>query len=314
MGLRIVLVAIILAWGASASANDKPWAVGVSADDQKLALALYREANDLFAQDEFLGALDKYRAALAKWDHPGINYNAAVCLIHLDRVLDALDHLERAMKYGPAALGPELYKEAQKNQRLLVGRVGEIHVSTKHPGVEVTLDGQPLFVGPGSQRKRVLVGNHQVVATEPSHVTETKPVVVLPGDTKMIVIELKPREAIRRMTRRWKPWKPWVVMIGGAAIAAAGVPMFFTARGKFQDFDDGVAAEFPMNNGIPSDETRAIEESAKRWRIATYSVWGVGGALAVTGFLMVLGNQTRLVAVTPDVGRDRAGASISLRW
>src|SRR5690606_31593180 len=56
-------------------AAPKPWAAGVSAEDQAKALELYRQGNELFEQARYLDALAKYEVALAAWDHPSIRYN-----------------------------------------------------------------------------------------------------------------------------------------------------------------------------------------------------------------------------------------------
>jgi tetratricopeptide (TPR) repeat protein len=88
----VVIIALILGSHA-AVADDKPWEAGVPAAKQDAALALYKEGNAFFAQDQFKEALEKYVQALQIWDHPAIRYNAAVCNINLDRPLDAYEDL-----------------------------------------------------------------------------------------------------------------------------------------------------------------------------------------------------------------------------
>lgn len=51
---------------------NRPWAAGVSADQQHRALELFARANGRFAESDYVGALPLYRQALASWDHPAV--------------------------------------------------------------------------------------------------------------------------------------------------------------------------------------------------------------------------------------------------
>src|SRR5439155_6363082 len=98
--LKAALLALA-AWCAIARAEaPKPWSQGVPEATQQRANALFAEGNQLFAQQAHGPALDKYHAAIALWDHPLIRFNMAVTLIRLDRVLEAADELDRALRYG----------------------------------------------------------------------------------------------------------------------------------------------------------------------------------------------------------------------
>src|SRR5256885_1234001 len=133
-----------------APADPVAWMRGVSAEQQAQANALFAQANDLFAQQAHAPAVEKYRAALALWDHPLIHFNLAVTLIRLDRILEADDELERALRFGPEPFPAEQYGEALDYKALLDGRVGEIIAICDQPGVRVMVDGKPWFEGPGT--------------------------------------------------------------------------------------------------------------------------------------------------------------------
>ena len=75
---------VLLALAGTAYADD-PWAQGVPLANQKAANKLFAEANQLFAQQAHGPALEKYKAAIAIWDHPLIRFNMAVTEIRLDR-------------------------------------------------------------------------------------------------------------------------------------------------------------------------------------------------------------------------------------
>src|SRR6185312_506210 len=85
-----------------ARADDQPWAVGVSDAQKAQAQKILEEGNQLFLKKDYAQALDKYKAAVAVWDHPAIRFNIVRCLIQLDRPVDASDNLALALKYGAA--------------------------------------------------------------------------------------------------------------------------------------------------------------------------------------------------------------------
>jgi hypothetical protein len=62
--------------------GDRPWAKGVSQDQQRAAIALFEAGNGLLKESIFLKAVENYRKALALWDHPGIHYNLALALLN----------------------------------------------------------------------------------------------------------------------------------------------------------------------------------------------------------------------------------------
>jgi tetratricopeptide (TPR) repeat protein len=322
VGIRLlVALAILLGGGLSvAHAEEKPWAVGVSKDQQKQALALYTEGNGYFEQDLYPEALKRFEAALVVWDHPAIRYNAALSSMHLDRIEHAFEHLTLALRFGAAPFTPEIYKEAVNYERLLGGQLGEIEVTTQQP-VEVTLDGKPLLGGPGSATQRVRVGTHQLVATRPGYLTDTRTIDVKPRAKAAVAIELKKPAVARKLVRRWPQWKPYAVVIAGGMFAAgAGLPLYLYTRSKYRDFDDAITAfDATHPPGTPAErEQLVLEDKADGWRAATVSVFVVSGVVVATGIALVVMNQPRpgppTTTITPQIGSDRAGLVISGRW
>ena len=305
----LVLAGLLL--GAPAHADDKPWAAGVTEAHQKEALELYNKGNVAFAQAEYKDALETYALALALWDHPAIRYNAAVCRINLDRPLEAFEDLERAMKFGPAPLGPELFKQGINYQKLLGKQIAELEVAVDEPGATITLDGKLLFTAPGSQHQRVLAGDHQIVVEKPQFQTETQPVHVTGGDSKRVAITLKPLAVSRTLHRRWPAWIPWTVLALGAVPTAAGAWFFREARRDYASYDAAVSTAFNTHPGEPADAmTLAFQRDGDREAMLTYTSFAIGGALIATGFVMIVLNQPHLTVVTPVVGADHAGLAV----
>ncbi len=314
------LVVIALIFGSRAAiADDKPWAAGVSDADQNAALALYKDGNAFFAQSQYKEALEKFVQALKIWDHPAIRYNAAVCLINLDRPVEAYEDLEAAMRFGEPPLGADLYKQGISYQKLLAGRIAEVEVTEKSPDAQVSLDGQPLLHGSGTTKRHVLSGDHQVVAEKPGYQTETRPVHVNGGDHVTIVIDLHPLEAARERHRRSPRWVPWATISAGGAVALIGLLPWFASRSAYNRYDTGVNTSCPHGCGVNGDAPvplpSALQTDLDRgslYKTISISAFVVGGALVASGVALVVINQPRLV--TPVVGSDTVGLAVSGTW
>ena len=321
MGLRAVAVAIVLVvlLPAELRAETKPWAVGVSEANQQKALAKFQEGNASFIKDEWRKALDAYTEALTYWDHPNIRYNAAVCLIKLDRSVEAYEHMQAALRYGDAPLGGDLYKQGETYLQMLKRTTAYIEIVCEQPqGVQVTLDGQPLETCPAT--KLVLPGKHQIVSEKPGYRTERREVMAPPGGKETVVIVMQ-LEGTRKLTRRWSRWVPWTVVGVGAALGLASVPLYLTTQSRFDAYDEDVADHCRMmpSGGCEPGEIARFDgqlSDARRLRAITYSSMAIGATGVAVGLVLVLMNQPRLgsTVVTPMTGADRAGVSITAAW
>jgi hypothetical protein len=196
--------ALVLAWLAAvsmqahaqpalnASQQDKqrPWARGVSQREQAIALEIYGAANQEFAELRFTQALAKYREALRHWDHPGIRFNMAMCLMNLDQPVEASEQLERGMRYGAAALGVDAYAQGTTYRKLLDAQLVRLKVACTEAGAKVSIDGKLLFTGPGTIDQVMLPGEHQVVATKDGFHTTAETFVLVAG--KPTTYEIRP--------------------------------------------------------------------------------------------------------------------------
>lgn len=323
--MRRLVLLIALACGI-AHADEKPWAANVPADKQKDALALYQKGNTFFEQAQYKEALVEYQQALALWDHPAIRYNAAVCLINLDRPVEAYDNMIAALRFGDAPIGGDLYKQGLNYKKLLEGQLAVLEVVSEDQGASISLDGRPLFVAPGTDTRRVQAGDHQIVAAKPGYETHTQPIRLGPGDKRTITLKLKPLAAARRLERRWAMWKPVAIAVAGAVVGGAGLGLYFDAKDKFDVYD--ATFEMLCNHGCPQATLEAnamaagkTEEIQLKGRAETearvsYVVLGVGGAGLAVGMVLVLLNQKRLgePVVAPTIGSDRVGVTVLARW
>jgi tetratricopeptide (TPR) repeat protein len=304
--MRTVLVALALLCGV-ASADDKPWAKDVPQAKQDKAFALYEEANKLFADGEYKRALDKYESAITQWDHPSIRYNLAVCLINLDRPVDAYENLTQALRYGEAPLGHDLYNEGLNYQKLLSKQVAEIEVASKDPDARVSLDGKPLTLVDGHAQAMVAVNeSHEVIASKPGYQTMRRPLDKLPaGQKTTIEIKLSPLETGR--------WKPWAVIAGGAIVAGAGAYVYGLARSNIADYEKAVETKCPCASDADLGGDADLPDRARTKEIAAYSMFALGGVTIATGIVLVVRGRGH-TSVAPAVTKDSAGISLSGAW
>ncbi len=304
------------------AAGEKPWARGVSAERRAEALRRFQEGNAHFEQSQYPAALETYRVALASWDHPAIHYNVAVCLIHLDRPLEAFQHLSAAMQHGPEPLGADIYGQAETHRKLLLGQLAPLEVTCDTDGAAVSLDGRPLLSCPGKTSLMLTAGIHQLVATRAGYLTQTRQVTLLPGKPSVERFALVSITHSVTYQRRWRSWKPWAVVGGGAAVALLGLPFRAYARSTMDQFEEEFADECPT--GCPrssvSPEVDRLERKARTWDGVAVGMFATGAATIVTGTVLLYLNRERPVAVTerlsigPMSAAGGTGVSVGVRY
>jgi hypothetical protein len=311
--LLVITIALLIGTGSVALAEDE-WAKGVPADKQKQANALFAEANDLLARQSHAPALEKYRAALALWDHPLIRFNAAYAEIRLDRILEAAEDLDKALKFGQAPFPTkELYQQALDYQTLIKGRVGDVAVSCTQAKVHVSLDGKPWFNCPGTQSQRVLTGEHVVLGEDDTKdlVPESRRIVVGAANTTTQKLDLRRFDSAVVLKYPYPRWIPFTIAGGGAAIALGGLAFWFAGRNQMDKFEADFAMACPTGcdaalNMTAQEKLLAEErDSAKLKGKIAVSMMIAGGAITVTGVVMAIINSKAkrvlpAVEVTPN--------------
>lgn len=303
--MRSIVVALVLLCGIAA-ADDKPWAKDVPQEKQDRAFGLYEEANKLFADGEYKRALEKYEAAIAQWDHPSIRYNLAVCLINLDRPVDAYQNLQQALRFGEAPLGSALYNEGLNYQKLLGKQVAEVEITSKEQGTRISLDGKPLTLVDGRALTMVAVNDpHEVIASKPGYQTLRQPLDRLPpGKKTTIELKLQKLDGTR--------WKPWAVIAGGAVVAGVGGYVYGLARSEFDAYEAAVATKCPCASDADLGADADLPGRARTKEIAAYSMFALGGVTMVTGVVLLV--RGRGTTVTPTVTKDSAGVTFVGSW
>lgn len=153
-GAMILTVALsgLVAAPALAAGPNRPWADGVSADNQREADTLFRAGMELVKEAFFTRGVEQLRASAALWDHPATHFNLAKALMNLGDPAAALEHLWRAMRHGGAPLRADHIEQAHRHGDLLFAtEVAHVVVRSDAPNVRVTIGDAPLLDGPGAR-------------------------------------------------------------------------------------------------------------------------------------------------------------------
>ncbi len=282
--------------------EERPWARGVTAKQRDRAMPLFREGNVLFSSSQYAKALAKYRAAIVHWDHPAIRFNMGVCLVNLDRPLEAHEHLTAAMAYGEEPLGPEKFRQAQTYRKLLEGQLSRLEVRCEHPSGVVQLDGETVVECPGSVVRLLAPGPHQLVARRPGFLTQTRALDLTPGRLDREDVTFVRIPTPMRTKRRWSAWKPWAVLGGGVVSTSIGVALMTQARNDRDAVEDRIARGCP-NGCAPGDipeELLAREDRAAQKNAAGIATVSIGAVAIAAGAALVVMNRPRRVAAPRD--------------
>lgn len=308
MRLTILLGTLLLC--GVAHADDRPWAAGVPEAEQTAALALYQAGNDEFVQQHYTEAMAKYREALKHWDHPGVQFNLAVCLIQLDQPVEAFEHLERALRFGEAALGADKLKQGEDYRKQLLASLARIDVTCTTPNAQVTLDGQQLAACPTT--RMVAPGQHQLVGRREGYSNSVRDITTTAGATTPIAIELEPlagptkpppHEIEHHDTVEPQPASHlgFYVMGAGGAVAVTAIAFDFLsvqpARDKLTESSSA------YDTGLSSFKTR---------RNIDIAMFVTGGVAIAAGAYLQFGRRDHGAVVTPVATTTSAMVSLNV--
>ncbi len=301
------------------SNEPKPWANGVPQEQQDRASALYEEGNTLFGQQAHPAAVEKYKEALKLWDHPLIRFNLAVTEIRLDRILEAADDLESALRYGDTPFKKELYQSALDYQALIKGRVGYIEGSCDQAGAKLLLDGKPWFACPGKKTVRTLAGEHTIVAEKQGFLTYSDNFVVVGGETSKQNAKLVPLDSAVILKYPYRRWIPWTMVGMGLAVGLGGAGTWFLGKNQMDQFDADFTQQCQdgCEPGLTAPEHRALaaqrDSAILKGRIGI-GMMAVGGGVMLTGLVLAIMNRPTRVLPNVEVAPKAGGGVATVGW
>ncbi|WP_244237708.1 PEGA domain-containing protein, partial [Corallococcus llansteffanensis] len=301
----------------------RPWADGVSKQDQEAALAQFSEGNALLKESIFVRAVEKYRLALARWNHPAIHYNLALALMNLDQPLEVHEHLVAALRFGAEPLETEKFEYARNYKTLVEKQLARVDIACDVAGATVTMDGRPLFVAPGRYEGLVRPGEHRVIASLDGFVPSDQSRTLLPGETTKLDLKLFTSEDLIRYKRRWSAAMPWLVMGAGVAVAGGSGYLHLQSRDRFRAFESGIAE---CGGCVPPTQVADQRSQGNLMQRGAFAGYAVGGAALITGAVLAVLNQPQpyridsgqeeaaTVDVTPLLGGGSGGALATFRF
>ena len=310
----VVALVSILASTRPAAADEPPWYKGVSKETRTKVSAMFENGNTFFEQNDYTKAAEIYFEAVALWNHPGIQFNLAVSLMNLDRPLEAHEHLEAALKFGPSGLEKTRYQEAQTYKRLLEGRLVVVSVETTQDAVDVTLDGKTLQTGKGRAEIMVLPGAHALVATKRGYETLTKNLTFIGGTPFVEKVTLAPKIVV---TRRYRGWVPWTFVGVGVGLGLVGGASVWVAHRTENHFADEFTAACPDGCALHDPTANvnwSLHDHAKLENTLGLGVAGAGVAVALTGLVMVALNQPREVPFPGTIAFTSTPHDLGIVW
>jgi hypothetical protein len=307
--------------------STRPWANGVTSENQKKALDLFRQGNQAHNDGLFVKAVEVYRAALKHWDHPAIHYNMALSLTNLDQPIEVEAELEASIKYGPDPLEKGKFDHAKQSLLLIERQLATIEISCQKPGAKVSIDNKEVFVveagKPNVYKARVKIGKHTFVAEKPGYATGLDAPFIGPGETFRIELKLYTAEELTRYRRRWDAkWVPYAVMGAGAVLGAGGYLMSRSAQSSYDDFDAAVKKcneQLGPAGGCASDDANlSLRDKGDDRKTFAYIGYGVAGAAVVTGAVLLYLNRSQAYQISSDdyrreqLEKDRAAAKVTI--
>ncbi len=292
---------------AEMQSSDRPWAKGVSEDDQRRALELFGKGNGLLKDSLFVQAAAQYRDALKSWDHPAIHYNLVLALLNLDQPVEVLQHLEAAMRYGAAPLDADKFNQARAYKKLVEGQLSRVDIRCEIPGARVVMDGRELFIAPGRHEAWVRAGPHTIVASADGYLTRELSQSLPPGETTVMNVELFKQEELTVMQRRFPVWLPWTTLAAGLAVSAGGVALHQSARGDFALYDQSIV---DCGGCVPGSELTATLQRGEGRQQLAWGSYGLGGAALATGAVLLYFNKPEAVQLTQEELDKRRRVSV----
>jgi hypothetical protein len=283
-------------------AGTVPWSEGVSMDKRRQAREIFLQANELALGRFFATAASRYRDAIVLWPHPAFYYNLALAQMSLDDPVSAHGSLEKALEHGAEPLGRDKHSEARQYRDLLGSQLARVAIRCDVPGAQVSLDGTPIFVGPGNYEAIMRPGGYHIEASKPGHIADARQIMLGAGRESRYELVLQREDT----ERRFATWVPWAVAGAGVAMVAAGGVFHRQAAGDFKAYDDWFpdAENQPCAQGCRPEELAKVEgfdeyegrrKSGETKRAMAGLSYGVGAAALISGGLLFYFNRERTV-------------------
>jgi hypothetical protein len=279
----IVAVALLLALSGAARAQTA---------DEQAARAIFKEGVALHEAGNFAGAIEKYRAAYARWKNPKILTNVGTVAWELGRFVEAAEAYDQYL--ADAAPNDPSRAEVEKALAEVVPKVATLDVDAAR-GARVTIDGRAIEHG-RLDRIRVEPGTHTVEASSAGS-TVKQSVDAKVGSTARVSLvgpapaAVQPAAGAPSEEPRTSPGArhdrvPLIIgAIGATSLIASGA-FFLLHNGAKSDLDERC-----MDGVCPSSSQSDID-SAETYGTVSLITLGIGVAGVGTAIWMLSNPKT----------------------
>lgn len=162
--------------------------VQADAKAEREARALFKEANRLLAEKDYVSALDMFRAAYNRWPNPKILLNIGTTLRNLGRDAEAADAYEKYLREGK----PDAKRKAEVDAILkeLSVKLAKLRIEVNEPGARVLVDGKVVGESPQAITLRVEPGTHTIVAEKQGYPAAAATVQISAGQERVVELRL----------------------------------------------------------------------------------------------------------------------------
>lgn len=291
------LVVLCASAPATADKGDKSDKSGKSDADKKAAQRLLNEGNQLWGDGEYLEALERFKAAYARYQSPKILLNIGTTLRQLGRSVEAAAVYATYLDAPDA--DPKRLPDVQRIVREIEAVIGKVQIEAEDGDASVRLDGRLIEDFKSGMAVRVEPGQHTVVAERAGFPPVVQTLTVEPGATREIKLRFerpKPAQVVVIAPPPSHTQRDAGLTLGGIGVLGlgAGVALGLLARSS-----NDSASKHCLNGGTACDkEGEKLSVVANLEATASTVAFTVGGAALTTGALLLLEGTSQKVVPT----------------
>jgi hypothetical protein len=201
--------------------------------DKEEAAARYKRGLELYAEENYRGALIEFRKAYQLTGQYRVLYNVGQVCYQLQDYVCAVESFETYLKLGTGELTEKRTAEVMAEIAKLRPRIAKVTIESNVPGVDISIDDIPRGTTP-FDAVRLSEGSHKLVASKEGKLPITRQLDVAGAETQTIKLELMDaaggqvviRDAPAAPQSRWTTLSYVGLGTGGALAVGAGVAGF----------------------------------------------------------------------------------------
>jgi tetratricopeptide (TPR) repeat protein len=296
----LLLIGLLLAVPSPAKADSQA---------EREARLVFQEGNKLLEAGDYVGALDMYRSAYAKFPSPRILLNMGTALKALGRNAEAAEAYEKYLASPDA--DKKRIKEVQKIVADLNAGLGKLKIVVNEPGAKVLVNGEVVGESPQEITLRREPGSYTVVAQKEGFPAALATVALKAGDERAVELRLDSsapppppdvedpdvtgpieRPAPTDTAPRWYHDKlGWGLTAVGVVAVGVGIGLTVSASGMYDDADAA----------LDEQDAIALNDDANGRATIGAVTLGVGAALVVGGVIRLVLHDSPSGAAGTDV-------------